>query len=172
MLTTELKVPPFIYSSPFTIETTSAIALLIKPSLGKSFLYDYKDGDSLHCGILDSFGHVHDFDEKGLHFSLQRWLNCISIPVDVSLQSNKSMPTMDDVKEAWAQQCVRYDSETANCFTFVLFCLKSFGCYKHSSETDFLTEVVLPHTAKAAKYISLYRRLVSSGGTLVNSDDT
>lgn len=107
MLTTELKVPPFIYSSPFTIETTSAIALLIKPSLGKSFLYDYKDGDSLHCGILDSFGHVHDFDEKGLHFSLQRWLNCISIPVDVSLQSNKSMPTMDDVKEAWAQQCVR-----------------------------------------------------------------
>jgi len=66
----------------------------------------------------------------------------------------------------------RYDSETANCFTFVLFCLKSFGCYKHSSETDFLTEVVLPHTAKAAKYISLYRRLVSSGGTLVNSDDT
>ena len=57
MLCSEMAVPPFISPSPFEYHMEQGVpAILVKPSRGKSFLNDYKDGDSLHCGLLDEDG--------------------------------------------------------------------------------------------------------------------
>lgn len=57
MLMSEIAVPPFITPSPFEYHIKPGVpAILVKPSRGKNFLTDYRDGDGLHCGILDEDG--------------------------------------------------------------------------------------------------------------------
>lgn len=56
LLKTAMKIPPFLCQSPFDFERRGKPAILVRPSCGKSFLYDYNKGDSLHCGILDEEG--------------------------------------------------------------------------------------------------------------------
>lgn len=56
LLTSEIRVPNFIYPSPLEHEHTSCSAILVRPSQGKSFLHDYGNGDDLHCGLLDEEG--------------------------------------------------------------------------------------------------------------------
>ena len=65
----------------------------------------------------------------------------------------------------------RYDSESANCFSFVLFCLRSVGLYTGVTEDDFISEVVIPRTSEAARYITLYRQLVNNGGLYVKDSE-
>lgn len=56
LLDSELAVPPFIYKSPLDAEPETLPAILVKPSTAQSFLYDYNNGDFLHCGLLDESG--------------------------------------------------------------------------------------------------------------------
>ena len=65
----------------------------------------------------------------------------------------------------------RYDSESANCFSFVLFWLRSVGLYTGVTEDDFISEVVIPRTSEAARYITLYRQLVNNGGLYVKDSE-
>ena len=56
LLTTEVKVPPFVLKSPINTAVLGEPSVLIKPARGKSLLNDYHSGDNLHCGILDETG--------------------------------------------------------------------------------------------------------------------
>lgn len=55
LLTTAIKVPPFVLPSPF-LSSEPGISLLVKPSGQKDFFTHYQEGDGLHCGILDTQG--------------------------------------------------------------------------------------------------------------------
>lgn len=61
---TRMNIPPVVIKAPVLSEdilSSAEPAFLIKPSSGKSFLKDYANGDSLHCGLRDELGIVYTF---------------------------------------------------------------------------------------------------------------
>ncbi|XP_067936632.1 MKRN2 opposite strand protein-like [Watersipora subatra] len=166
VLGSEILVPPSVYKSPLDHGLTSQPTVLVRPSKGKSFLHDYANGDDLHCGLMDENGLVHDFTENGLSTS-EEWLNCIHAPIDYSPTLVPMNTRLCKLKTDWLAKNVRYHPETANCFGFVLFCLRGLGLYTDMNEEEFISEVIIPRTSEAARYIAIYRQLVSGGGILV-----
>eukprot|EP00118_Oscarella_pearsei_P001598 m.7879 g.7879 ORF g.7879 m.7879 type:complete len:208 (+) comp19908_c0_seq1:28-651(+) len=157
-------VPPFRVPSPcFRNAVGSAHCLTIKPSI-KSFM-EYSDGDDLHVGISDNRGHVHHYDEYGLHCDSDPettfWTDCLVVPLSVAEQT---LPTNG------FEECICHDRWTAdrynaveyNCYDFVVNMVNVASYLERRIWTKdaFCRHILLPNTSRMAKFISIYRRAV------------
>ncbi|KAK7084283.1 protein of unknown function (DUF4796) [Halocaridina rubra] len=190
-----LNVPPFRVPYPFVRASQSPCSLVIKPSRG-DFLHDYKSSHNLHIGVTDSEGQVYEYEQEGLHSDYtSSWNQCLAIPVisgssfsqssSPSSYSSSSSRQLDPVwKEYWdftlytlAKDPVwcedRYNETAFNCYSFVVDFLKRLGPpgleVKNLSKTSLCSQLLLPHTVPAAKYISLYRSLLKDSDLSANT---
>lgn len=169
--TAPLKVPPFRVPYPFVRASQSPCSLVIKPTRG-DFLHDYRSNRDLHIGVTDSEGRVFEYEMEGLHSDYtSSWSQCLAIPI-ISDSSNRLDPVWQEYwdftlhtlanESVWSED--RYDETTFNCYSFVVDFLQRLGPpgldVKTLSKTSLCSQLLLPHTVPAAKYISLYRSLL------------
>jgi len=167
--TCELRIPPFRVPTPFTSGKNSPCSIILKPTKG-DFLTDYKKADNLHMGVVSSQGIVYEFDTTGLRFDrTSTWERCLAI---------KNLHNMDHDSASWSQywdftlnvvagqenwKKIRYDEDRNNCFSFVLAFLRALQSPQLNVYVKdrrlFCEKFILPKTAFAAKYITLYRKL-------------
>jgi len=166
-----LRIPPFRLPSPFRDAKMCPCSIVLKPTKG-DFLTDYKNSDNLHIGVTNSSGVVYEYDMNGLTFhKTSNWKRCLAIKdfnkdKDFGSWSQYWDFTLDVVsghQEQWAR--TRYDEDRHNCYSFVLAFLKALQVQELSSfardRRMFCEKYILPKTASAAKYITLYRKLMS-----------
>ncbi|XP_068239826.1 MKRN2 opposite strand protein [Palaemon carinicauda] len=169
--TEPLKIPPFRIPYPFVRASQSPCALVIKPTKG-DFLHEYKSTHDLHIGVTDSEGRVFEYEQEGLHSDYtSSWSQCLAIPI-ISDSSNRLDPVWQEYWDftlntlakdpAWCED--RYDETSFNCYSFVVEFLQRLAPpgleVKTLSKTSLCSQLLLPYTIPAAKYISLYRSLL------------
>ncbi|KAK4306477.1 hypothetical protein Pmani_021703 [Petrolisthes manimaculis] len=168
-----LSIPPFRVPYPFVRASQTPCCLVIKPSRG-DFLHDYRSSNDLHIGVTNSDGCVYEYDSDGLHSDLTAsWNQCLSVPL-ITDSSNHLDPVWKEYWDftlhslaqdpSWVME--RYCQHSFNCYSFILKFLQTLAPpgldVKTLSKTSLCAELLLPHTSNAAKYISLYRRLLST----------
>jgi len=160
-----MEMPPFRLPSPFTNGAASYFSLLIRPTNG-TFLLDYSNSSDLHVGITDSRGTVYDFDSDGLHTSTVRWGHCLAITLEprgmeAGLEWDTKLQEFA-LKPEW--QASQYNEQSRNCYHFVISFLQYYGLSTYPSDSaEFCEEIILPRTIQAAKFITLYRKLMKEG---------
>jgi hypothetical protein len=117
-------------------------SICVKMTTGS--LIEYNRNALLHCGISDSEGQVHHFDEDGHHST--RWQECVSIPILALLNSTakESSSFIQQWNESVQQfhtwhtnQEFQYHTTEHNCFHYVVGCLKHFGgCVGNGGNVD------------------------------------
>ncbi|KAJ8321947.1 hypothetical protein KUTeg_000418 [Tegillarca granosa] len=165
-LNTESRIPPYQIPSPFVNARQHACSVVIRPTTG-TFLRDYENNSNLHVGVTNSRGDVYDFDEEGIHVNNALWENCIAIPIiqttNTVCQNWDTDLVLMSQNVSWSKK--RYNEVNYNCFDFVISFLRHvLPKWKiHENKTRFCEEFILPHTAKVAKYIGIYRNVQKHG---------
>ncbi|XP_066948813.1 MKRN2 opposite strand protein isoform X2 [Macrobrachium rosenbergii] len=133
---------------------------------------DYKSTHDLHIGVTDSEGRVFEYEQEGLHSDYtSSWSQCLAIPI-ISDSSNRLDPVWQEYWDftlntlakdpVWCEE--RYDETSFNCYSFVVEFLQRLAPpgleVKTLSKTSLCSQLFLPYTIPAAKYISLYRSLL------------
>lgn len=146
---------------------------MIKPTVG-SFLYDFTNQSNLHIGIVNSYGKVYEFDERGVSVGNVNWTCCLK--VELFKEAGSFMTLWDEAletfknNELWTSEY--YDENKHNCYDFVLAFAVEFGLHQYyPSLLDrgrFCEEMIVSKTASAGKYISLYREIVRCGYVVQN----
>lgn len=163
---TPMKVPPFRLPSPFLHSCEARYCVVLKPTHG-TFLEDYSNAANLHVGVTNSRGAVYDYNEKGVNRSLEGWDQCVCVPIlqkydetcialwDQKLEQHSAYDT-------WHPE--RYSQTDNNCYDFVLSFLRLLGLQDTipaiASRAEFCDKFIVPKTTEAARYISLYRKLL------------
>ncbi|XP_063847934.1 MKRN2 opposite strand protein-like [Scylla paramamosain] len=176
-LTTQpLASPPFRVPYPFVRASQAPCCLVIKPTRG-DFLHDYRSSQDLHIGVTDSEGQVYEYDCEGLHNDYTAsWTQALAVPI---IRDPTAPDRLDAVwKEYWnfslhtlaedsAWTSERYSEDSHNCYSFVLAFLQALAPpgleVKGLTKTSLCARLLLPHTAPAARYISLYRKIKKDG---------
>ncbi|XP_042211045.1 MKRN2 opposite strand protein-like [Homarus americanus] len=180
-LTTEpLNTPPFRVPYPFVRASQAPCTLVIKPSRG-DFLHDYRSSSDLHIGVTDSEGCVLEYDSEGLHSDYtSAWTQTLSVPIITDATTNTVDPVWQEYwdftlhtlarESTWSME--RYSASSFNCYSFVLEFLQALGPpglnVKNLTKTSLCAQLLVPHTSAAARYISLYRRLLTEKVVAVN----
>lgn len=167
----DLRTPPFRIPFPFrnAAESNVPCSVVIKPTNG-DFLHNYQNAVDLHIGVTDSRGVVHEYDRAGWkNTETDRWNQCLAISIVPSLDKkwmdywDYSLQAIGE-RDTWSPES--YNENDHNCYTFVLMFLKTLQLRSLSatvrSKTDFCREFIVPRTTQAAKYISLYRKLLQN----------
>ncbi|XP_025082690.1 MKRN2 opposite strand protein-like [Pomacea canaliculata] len=177
---TQMRVPPYLLPAPFISSTDAPCSLVLKQTVG-DFIKDYSSAVNLHIGVTDTRGVCYNFDEDGLHMG-ETWQQCISIPLlsMPAVSGHISSSDWDDRLHIFASPLQwhrqRYHDADCNCFDFVLQFLRFLQCHRFQNidGTDVLSDkkvfcdiFLTQQTAKAAQYISAYRRILQEGFVLV-----
>ncbi|KAK3087948.1 hypothetical protein FSP39_012703 [Pinctada imbricata] len=173
---TPCRIPPYVIPSPFKHAWRNPCSVVIRPTFGtflnfhlcKLHMSDYL----VH--FLETFfpGAVFDYDEDGVNIGSPTWdQECIVVDL-------RNEGLNQDMMRHWDQYLIymsksgiwtplRYDTDRHNCYDFVLTFLKQVGLnfenWASHSKFSFTQNLVLPHTAKAGKYITLYRNILKDG---------
>lgn len=163
----ELRVPPFRIPYPFKEAKYSPCCVVIRPSSG-DFLNQYSSASDLHTGITDSKGRIYEFGTEGLKVGKSSiWNQCVAVPIITYHNSSWHEfwdYTLDIIEgqDAWTSS--KYDEHNHNCYSFVMAFLRMLQLpnLKPSlkDKVTFCTDVIIPHTRSAARYIALYRKLL------------
>lgn len=176
--TTPSEIPPFRLPSPFQSAQDAPFSVVVRPTVG-SFLRDYANNADLHVGITDSKGTVYEYDSSGVHVSSQSWSQCLAIKMIDKYDSRWSHNWDDSLRQfsllpTWSAS--RYSDRTHHCYDFVLRFLLVMGIEKIlpcvQDGTKFCVDQVVPKTTQAARYISLYRRLLQEGLIIQGRSDS
>lgn len=153
---------PFRLPYPFVRADECPVSVVMRPSRG-DFLNDYKITADLHIGIVDSNGHVYEFDTPGVIINdISNWQNCLALKIVTgSAWTDHWDGTIDTIckDDKWSSK--NYNQETLNCFNFVLEFLKQLK-YKDavfSSKEEFCSNFIIPKIQDALKFVTIYRRL-------------
>ena len=165
--TTPMKVPLFRLPSPFVHSREARYCVVLKPTHG-TFLEDYLNAANLHVGVTDSLGAVFDFNEKGVNRSIEGWDQCVCVTV-LRSYSEKCTAIWDpklhqhSASDAWLSR--KYSQTDNNCYDFVLSFLRLLRLHDNipsmGSRPKFCEKFIVPKTTEAARYISLYRKLLA-----------
>lgn len=140
---------------------------------------NYQNAADLHIGLTDSKGDVYEYDKDGVHVGIRNksWIDCIKIPVldhenkswqdywDYTLKLQLQMPV-------WKAE--NYTENDHNCYSFVITFLRLLHIKdlkaSLTSKTQFCQDFIVPRTKNAAKYISLYRKILREGYVAVRAE--
>ncbi|XP_037084157.1 LOW QUALITY PROTEIN: MKRN2 opposite strand protein-like [Pollicipes pollicipes] len=160
--------PPREVPSPFRRAADQPRSVLIRPTEG-DFLLNYTGGGDLHAGVTDSGGGVVAFDRAGLRrVPTADWPQCIVIPLPASDAPAEAAAArwdhaLDRLLTADAGRPLTTDEADRNCFSFVLAFLAALGLPGVAAggltREAFAREHVVPVSGRAAKYLTLYRRV-------------
>lgn len=162
---------PFRLPSPFSKASQHPCSLVLRPTVG-TFLDDFVNSSDLHIAVTKSNRELVEFNIAGLQTlssseSNKEWSSCLVIetvpPNWQSLWDEKLFDMCND--PFW--KSAQYHEQNLNCYSFVLTFLESL-CYgdlsRYSKDKNiFSQKYVIPKTANAAKYISIYRQVVKNG---------
>lgn len=169
--TEPLQLPPFRIPYPFVRASQNPCSLVIKPTRG-DFLHDYRNTADLHIGITNSESIVYEYDHEGLHTDYtSSWSQCLAVPI-IHDHRGELDPVWREYwdftlhttarQEQWTEE--RYDEHNFNCYSFILDFLSALRPPKLSmvdlTATSVCSQLIVPYTSTAAKYISLYRKIV------------
>nr|XP_018902596.1 PREDICTED: MKRN2 opposite strand protein [Bemisia tabaci]XP_018902597.1 PREDICTED: MKRN2 opposite strand protein [Bemisia tabaci] len=168
---------PFRVPYPFVRAKQYPCSVLLKPTNG-DFLNNFRISQDLHIGVTTSKGIVIEFDNGGLRKDrTESWSQCLLVN---QLEDDAWKSHWDDTLEEMAQQNCwtpeKYNEDTFNCYTFVLFFVRCLHYSNMSSAAasreKFCSTFVTPRTIIACKYIALYRQLKDFGYHVVHDPRT
>uniref|UniRef100_T1JLW0 MKRN2 opposite strand protein n=1 Tax=Strigamia maritima TaxID=126957 RepID=T1JLW0_STRMM len=167
-LTTNLIMPPFRVPYPFSDASKMSCCVVIKPTTG-NFLFTYHNSCNLHIGVTDSQGVVYEYKKEGIvHTDTHTWAQCIAVDI-ISKYDPEWKRIWDLHLRKLSSQLIwsslEYNEETHNCYSFVLTFLRLLQLpylFQYLSDrTFFCQKFILPRTLTAAKYITLFRKILN-----------
>ncbi|XP_052782787.1 MKRN2 opposite strand protein-like [Mya arenaria] len=170
-LKTEMRIPPYLIDSPFIDASFTQCCVVIKPTIG-SFLKDFTNQSDLHIGVTNSRGVVYEYDERGVTVGCQTWSDCLRVTVlDINSENSDFVKKWDQDLDLAAQESLwtagKYTETSHNCYDFVMSFLNRLGLQATQrclqDRRRFCEEMIVPVTARAGKFISLYRDIKRKG---------
>lgn len=166
------EVLPFTLPYPFVNATQCPCSVVLRSSHG-DFLSNFQNSVNLHIALTDSCGSIVEFDSPGLLWTPARnvdkaqWRQCVlimQVPEAWYAEWDQTLRNVID-QEGWRRK--QYDEDHVNCYSFVLDFLRHLqyedtSQFVHDRQT-FSTKFVVPKTAYAAKFITIFRRVKDNG---------
>jgi len=149
---TDLLVQPFMQSP---IIPSQSCSICIRMALGSFTMYTRES--LLHCGISDSKGFVHHFDDTGHHCS--KWIESVCYRVE-SLPAEQWDKALSDFHSA--ERCA-YNAISNNCYDYTVGFLNNISYLgKVHSKDSIAAGLLEPAMLKAEEYLAYYRQLSDS----------
>lgn len=168
-----LRIPPYLISLPFTDASNTKCCIVIKPTIGH-FLFDLNNDSNLHIGLTNSLGVVYEFDERGVVKDDKNWTYCLCVELidgQEQLECDWDQGLELFTKDSSLNREF-YDENLNNCFDFVIEFLRWIGLVRKypclTNRSSFCEQMIVSATARAGKYISLYRQIKNFGVVIQN----
>ncbi|XP_034950104.1 MKRN2 opposite strand protein [Chelonus insularis] len=138
-------------------------SIVLKPTQG-TFCNDYNLSKDMHIGIVNSIGHLYEFDHRGITVNnFSDWLDCIVVHIIPESWYIHWDQTLFSLIENNKWNSCNYNVQSMNCYNFIIEFLQklNFKDFNFVTKEQVFEKLLLPRLRYTLKYIYIYRSLKS-----------